>query len=188
MTEPFASMTAEEAERFMATKFGHPIRDAAAKIVGPRPVVDFGCGRGIRISELYAPEQYIGIDCSLELVKLARKANPDHEFRVCGIEQWLVLASPREVPFGLMISVLEHVDSLETAQRIYRMAADACKELLVGWHHPPIYTRTQILKVPCELNHPENQNHYKAGSFDAEELQVERQEVAGAELWRVTHR
>lgn len=181
MSEMFANMSAIEAERFMKGN-DHPMREVAAELVGDRVVVDFGCGRGIDIDKLYTPYQYFGIDCSEELIKIARRDNPKYEFYTSTIFDYLAFDDYDEIPVGVMISVLEHVESLEIAQELYNDARRVCKELLVGWHTPPHFPTTEIIKVQAELTSPINQNHYKEGSFHGAVRSIP---VQGGELWVV---
>jgi trans-aconitate methyltransferase len=183
MTEPFANMTAVEAERFMKGNT-HPMREAAARMVGERYVIDLGCGKGIGVSELYTSDQYFGIDCSHELVNIARRKNVGYIFRVSDILSYFKDMRTNSIQVGIMISVLEHVSSLETARSIYNEAERVCEELLVGWHHPPHYSETKILQVQAELDNPIYQNHYAEGTFDGA---VEVIPVRAGELW-VVHR
>src|SRR6185369_9100956 len=122
--------------RFMAGA-GHPIRDLAAAVIGNRNVIDLGCGKGIRIAELYRPEQYTGVDCSSRLIEIARQSNPLHGFTVSGILDYLAGMADKSVDCTLMIAVLEHVPTLGTAHRIYNEARRVSDELLVGWHTVP---------------------------------------------------
>jgi SAM-dependent methyltransferase len=181
MTDVFANMTSEEAERFMKGN-EHPMRKVAAGMVGSRPVVDLGCGRGIDIDKLYTPEQYLGIDCSEELIRIAERDNPRHAFGTCSIFDYLAFDDDNEKPIGVMISVLEHVESLEIAQELYNDARRVCKELIVGWHTPPHYPKTRIIQVKCELNSPIHQNHYAEGTFHGAVRVIP---VLGGELWSV---
>ncbi len=181
LCEPFASMSSAEAERFMAGN-KHPIREAAAQAVGDRQVLDLGCGRGIRICELYKPDQYRGIDCSAELIRVARRDNPGYSFATADILQFLALVPDKSVEVVLMVSVFEHLPSLELAQRIYSESRRVSEELLVGWHTPPHYSQTRILQVQAELDRPIWQNQYKEGSFDGA---VQIGKVQLAELWTV---
>lgn len=181
MTEVFANMTKEEAERFMAGN-DHPMRKVAAGMVGSRPVVDFGCGRGIGVDKLYAPDQYFGIDCSKELIKVAKRDNPRHTFHTSTIFDFLTFDSDNEIVVGLMISVLEHVESLKIAQELYNDARRVCRELIVGWHCPPHYEKTEIIQVQAELSSPIHQNHYAEGTFHGAVRVIP---VQGGELWSV---
>jgi len=181
MTRVFADMTSEEAERFMLGN-DHPMRKIAAGMVGSRPVVDLGCGRGIDVSELYTKEQYKGLDCSWELLKIAKRDNPNYDFRHRDILPFLGQREENQIHVGVMISVLEHVESLELAQAIYIQARRACKELLIGWHCPPHYSTTEIIQVQAELKSPINQNHYAEGTFYGA---IRITPVLGGELWSV---
>ncbi len=175
-------MSAAEAERFMAGNC-HPIREAAAAAVGDRQVLDLGCGRGIRIRDLYKPGQYRGVDCSKELIRIARRDNPGFTFVSSDMLDYLEGVADKSASTILMVSVFEHLPSLELAQAIYAQARRAAQELIIGWHTPPHYRETKILQVQAELDRPIWQNHYKEGSFDAAEVHIGK--VGLAELWQV---
>jgi SAM-dependent methyltransferase len=179
MSEPFANMTEEEAERFMKGNT-HPMREVAAELVGNRWVFDLGCGKGIGVSSLYKSTHYMGVDCSEELIKIAIRDNPDYLFIVNDIHGLIDFAPDNSFPVGVMVSVLEHMESLEAAQRLYNEARRVCEELLVGWHTPPHYSATEIIQVQAELSSPINQNHYKEGSFHGA---VQIIPVLSGELW-----
>lgn len=181
MSEPFQTMSSEEAELFMRGN-AHPIREVVAERVGDSAVVDLGCGKGIKVATLYSPNQYLGVDCSSELVKLARRDNPQHRFVVAELEEWLSGIEDKTLETGIMISVLEHLPSEATARRLYAEARRACRRLYVGWHTPPHYPKTDILLVQAELKHPIYQNHYKEGTFDRPS-RIEK--VKSAELWTI---
>lgn len=174
-------MSAAEAARFMAGN-NHPIREAVAGKVAGRWTVDLGCGRGIKIKKLYRVHQYFGIDCSPELVAIARRDNPGYSFKVMGILDYLRPMRDKALRCASMVSVLEHVPSLEIAQEIYSEARRVAQELFVGWHTPPHYAETEIIQVKAELDKPIWQNHYKEGSFSGA---VEVSRVQSAELWTV---
>lgn len=181
MTEPFTNMTEVEAERFMKGNT-HPMREVAAELVGDRWVFDIGCGKGIRVSSLYKSTHYMGVDCSEELIKIAVRDNPSYLFIFNNIHGLIDFVPDNKFPVGVMISVLEHMESLEAAQRLYNEASRVCKELLVGWHHPPHYPKTKILQVQAELNSPIYQNHYAEGTFNGA---VQVIPVRSGELWVV---
>lgn len=181
MTDVFEHMTSEEAERFMKGN-DHPMRKIAAGMVGSRPVVDLGCGKGIDVSSLYMKEQYKGLDCSWELLKIAERDNPGYDFRYRDILDFLRQREENEIHVGVIISVLEHVETLELAQAIYIQAKRACKELLVGWHTPPHYPTTEIIQVQAELTQPIHQNHYAEGTFNGAVRVIP---VRSGELWSV---
>ena len=179
--EFFRKMTKEEAATFMAGS-KHPIRDLAADVIGGRNVLDLGCGKGIRISELYSPEQYTGVDASAELIELARSANPLHKFYVSGILDFLENTPDKSVECSLMIAVMEHIPTLATAQRIYNEARRVSRELFIGWHTIPNASESRISRVQAELKEPIWQNKWKHGSFGGT---IHSRPIAGAELWCV---
>ena len=49
------------------------------KLPQDKSVLDYGCGVG-RLSELFNPELYTGIDISPEMLKIARKTHPEYTF------------------------------------------------------------------------------------------------------------
>lgn len=179
--EFFRRITPEEAERFMAVST-HPMRDLVASVVAGRQLLDLGCGKGIRIAELYDPDKYLGVDCSEELVNIAKRDNPRHKFIVSGILDFLATQENKSHEVGLMVAVLEHVPTLETAQRIYAEARRVVKELLVGWHMVPNGRQNLIMRVKADLTEPIWQNRWRAGSFDGA---VQVKHLDHAELWTV---
>jgi trans-aconitate methyltransferase len=174
-------MSAAEAARFMAGN-AHPIRELVAEKVTGRPVVDLGCGRGIKIKDLYDKDRYFGVDCSPELISIAERDNPGFRFWTDEIVEFLQGIGDKCFSCAIMVSVLEHVSSLEVAQEIYAQARRVTQELFVGWHTPPHYPETKIIQVRSELDHPMWQNHYKEGSFGGA---VDITKVLLAELWTV---
>lgn len=178
----FGRMTWPEAIRFMKGS-KHPIRDLAAAAIGERNVIDLGCGKGIRIAELYKREQYRGIDCSAHLIEIAEHDNPGYHFIAVGILDYLKYQPDKAFDCALMIAVLEHVPTLETAQRIYNEARRVSNELFVGWHTVPNASENKISRVQAELREPIWQNKWKHGSFGGK---IQSQPIEHAELWRVT--
>jgi len=186
--EAFASMSPAEAQRFMAEKFNAPLRIGIAKLVNGRTLCDVGCGKAFMVDYLYQKAYYLGVDVSAELLAVAQANNPGYEFRLHDMAKLRFPVWDSYFDCSLMISVLEHVDDLDVARRIYNEAMRISKELLVVWHTPPIYETTELIRVDCELDRPINQNHYARGSFDREDLEVRSERVAGFECWRVSRR
>lgn len=145
-TDQFARMTKTEAERFMLRGIGARYkkmgemedytRAEISRMVGSRPVIDFGCGKGAA-AKYYRPLQYLGIDCSRQLIQLARKDHPEYEFHVGRVQKPPTYDVPGEKwPCGIMQAVLEHLPS-EEAVAAYEAARDACKTLFIAWATPP---------------------------------------------------
>lgn len=173
-------MNSDEARIFMAGN-SHPIRELVAQKVDGRSILDLGCGKGIRIKNFYSKEKYYGIDCSIELIKIAKEDNPSYTFYHVDILSFLKFLTNNQISVGIMISVLEHVESLEIAQDILNEARRVCQTLYLGWHHPPYYKETKIIKIKAELNTLMHQNHYKENSF-GNPSSVEKIQLA--ELWK----
>lgn len=192
MTDAWRDMTEPEAERFMLDEpdskrreLRRAIADRVAEIVGDGTVIDLGCGHARWVSECFTQEQYVGVDCSDELIARARRDNPGYYFYVADIEGPV---SNDYFDFAIIKSVLEHVPSLTEARDIYKNALYLAKEVIVTWHMPPHYDATDIIQVNCELDNPIFQNRYKEGSFDDEGISVDIERIGKCELWRVTNR
>jgi SAM-dependent methyltransferase len=186
MIEAFSEMTVEEADRFMLGKENPQLRKGIADLVAGRKFYDLGCGKAFMVKELYTPQQYAGIDVSDNLLAIATKNNPDHGFRRHNLASAPLAVHTGNREVAILVSVLEHLPDLETAQYVYGEAARVCNELIVVWHTPPIYDTTEIVEIQAELDRPINQNRYARGSFDREDLAVRVGSVEGFEFWRVT--
>ena len=172
-------MSDSEAIRFMdGPRFPSPAD--VARTVGGRKVLDLGCGKGKEVRKHYTICQYVGVDCSAALIRIARNDNPGFRFDLAELDEFLARLGDNATPVAIMVAVLEHLPSLEIAQRIFNEARRVSEELIVGWHTPPIYKRTEIISVASELG-PVWQNHYARGSFQASEIT----KVEGGELWTV---
>ena len=188
MTAPFKEMSADEAAGFMRTKESQRIRRVIAERCEGGFVLDIGCGRGIQVKELYPDwDMYFGIDCSPELIELAERDNPDHNFEVLDVRLEKEYTYKRR-DFAVLKSVLEHQESIADAKHIYDLALQAADTVLVAWHTPPIYPRTEIITVnACDLDRPLYQNHYKEGSFEREDVSVQVERVEGFTLWTAVY-
>lgn len=183
MNPAFQRMSKDEASRFMIGKQHASMRRQLAAMIGSRTVVDIGCGKGIMVSELYSPARYIGVDISPELLDLARANNPGYSFLCFDASSAALPFADKSFECALMVSVLEHQPDLDSALAVYHEALRVAEEVIVLWHTPPVYPNTEIILVQAELDRPINQNHYKAGSFDREGIQVEFDRVDGFLLW-----
>lgn len=145
-TKQFSQMSKDEAERFMFRSVGARYkkmgemedytRAELARMVGSRPVIDLGCGKGAAARH-YGPLQYLGLDCSRQLINLARKEYPEYEFQVGQIQKPPPFDIPAEKwPVGIMQAVLEHLPP-EEAVASYEAARAACTTLFIAWATPP---------------------------------------------------
>lgn len=175
---PFTEMSDKEADRFMAGP-RYPAPVDVAKAVAGRKVLDLGCGKGKEVKDHYAICQYTGVDCSAALVRIARRDNPDFRFDVSELTDYLEKLPDKATPVAIMVAVLEHLPSLEIAQRIVSQACRVSEELIIGWHTPPKYNRTEIISVSAELDKPIYQNRYNRAAFPAGTVT----QVEGGELW-----
>lgn len=130
-TAQFAEMSRSQAESFMAGAKPQAVRARMSQIVGPAQVIDIGCGKGEEVAWLYRPWQYLGVDCSPELVRLARQRNPGYEFLAKN-----ALDLDGRWPFAVMKAVLEHLPPDEAVE-VYEHARTVSEVLLLAWHTEP---------------------------------------------------
>jgi trans-aconitate methyltransferase len=171
-------MSDDEADRFMAGE-RFPSPGDVARAVAGRSVLDLGCGKGKEVKENYAICRYVGVDCSDALVRIARRDNPGFRFDCAELTEYLANLPDKITPVAIMVAVLEHLPSLEVAQWIVREAMRVSEELIIGWHTPPNYKRTEIISVSAELDRPIYQNRYARAAFPAGTVT----KVEGGELW-----
>lgn len=173
-TLQYATMTAEEAQRFMANAPSQPVRSRLCTLVEDRVVIDIGCGKGEEV-ELYDPDQYYGVDCSKELIRLARERHPNYLF-----EHKSALSLDGYWTCGIIKSVLEHLPPPE-ALAVYNHARKVTGVLYVVWHTEPgpAYVPRQY---QGELRELMWQNIHKASTFPG----MIRREVVGRHvIWVV---
>lgn len=169
----FAGMDEEQARRFMADAPKQRVRSRIAELVGSRSVVDVGCGKGEEVSDLFTPSQYTGVDCSPELVSLAKRANPGYHFIVGDGRD---LSGSWDV--GVVKAVLEHVPA-EEALAIYEHVRSLVDVLYVAWHTEP--GEPQFRTYAGELGTMQ-QNRHDHALFDG---MTAREVVEPHVLWTV---
>lgn len=91
-------------------------------------VLDLGCGNGRLVRQLpFDPSTYKGVDISEELIAIARKENPDHDFQKIDTEGVLPLS---DASFDVVVSiaVLHHL----TPRMAHQMLTEARRVLRPG--------------------------------------------------------
>jgi len=172
-TKQFTEMSREQAERFMSKPEVQPVRARLAEMVGDHYVVDIGCGKGDEVSTLFTPKQYFGIDCSAELVRIARRNNPKHKFA-----HMTALDLPQRYWFTIIKAVFEHLPPDE-AKAIYDHVRSICDVMLVAWHTEP--GKKQLTLYHGELG-TMMQNRHDRNLFSG----VKEREVCGKHVvWTV---
>ena len=175
-TSQFTNMTANEAVRFMANAAVQPVRKRLQEIVGAWNVVDLGCGKGEEVSEHWHHKQYLGVDCSVELIRIAQYRHPHYLFQVSSVQD---LAG--HWTFGVMKAVLEHLPYLE-ALAVYDCARALTDTLLVVWHMEPSKMDPYEARYQGELAEPMWQNQHPLFPFQG---MVEREECGKHVIWTV---
>ncbi len=174
-TAQFTNMTVNEAVRFMANAPVQPVRKRVQEIVGEWDMVDLGCGKGAEV-DLYLPGQYLGVDCSAELIRIAQYRHPHYQFQVSSVQDlegfWT---------FGVLKAVLEHLPYLE-ALEVYDHARSITDTLLVVWHMEPSKLDAYEARYQGELAEPMLQNRHPLEHFQG---MVEREECGKHVIWTV---
>lgn len=129
-TKQFTEMTRKQAIGFMPQPEIQPVRARLAELVGDRYVVDIGCGKADEVSNLFAAEKYLGIDCSPELIRIARRNNPGYIFLRCDAMDMT------SHPCAIIKAVLEHLPPAE-ALTIYNHVRSITEVMYVAWHTEP---------------------------------------------------
>jgi len=128
----FTEMSRDQAERFMPVPEIQPVRKRLAEMVRNSFVIDVGCGKGDEVSTLFTPNQYYGIDCSAELVRIARRNNPRHRFTHTSAME-IKMYGHR---YAIVKAVFEHLPPAE-ALAIYNHVRACVPIMLVAWHTEP---------------------------------------------------
>lgn len=176
-TAQFAGMGPDQALAFMAGAPVQPVRTRLAGLVAGRRVIDIGCGKGEEVG-LYGPDQYLGVDCSPELIALARDRWPGYRFETVAAQELPAFMHGDRFPCGIMKAVLEHVPPDE-AVAIYERARSVCEVLYVAWHWEP--AEEKVTTYRGELGTMLQVRHDRARF-----LGMESREVVGAHvIWTV---
>lgn len=71
------------ADKFSSTRLNitTDLQDLADHIPHDAKVLDYGCGNG-RMAALFEPENYLGVDPSTELIRIAKELHQNHKFRL----------------------------------------------------------------------------------------------------------
>lgn len=180
----FLSLTYSESQQYLKGTENQKVRDIIAGIVSDGSVLDVGCGNGIDAIR-YKPNQYLGVDISENLVKVAKERNPEHKFisgNICDIIDKFILD---DINFDVIVckAVLEHVPSEKDALEIFNRMLKVGKTILIGWHTPPIYKKTKIIRCMGHFNKIVYQNHYKKDLFDIKGVNILKKTIDNYELW-----
>lgn len=139
---------------------------ATVEPLGPKSVLDAGCGEGETLERLAAllPSRVAGVDLSPEAVEFASRRLPQAEI---GRE------SVYELPFAdesfdlvLCLEVLEHLK--EPAEALAELARVGRCDLVLSVPHEPWFRLGSLLRgkyVATLGNHPEHVNHWNPRTF-----------------------
>jgi len=153
-------------QRYLVRRF-HRRVEFLLKVAGAKRVLDAGCGEGFVISDLPRENDglaIIGVDYSLEAIKMARQMVPGALFNVGDL---------REMPYGddsfelvMCLEVLEHLpDPHKGLRELRRVTSVHC---LVSVPHEPFFRTINFLRgrhVSAWGRDPEHLQHWTAGRF-----------------------
>lgn len=165
MFEEFINLTGPQARNYMNGSEHQSVRGMIAYYVIKTggSVLDVGCGRGIDAFR-YNPKDYLGIDVSPILIKVARIMNPKHKFKVADAQK----LNFKDKSFDNVIckSVLEHLPSEEIAKKVIKEMVRVCKkQLQIAWHTLPHNKETQIMRPIGHFGKVIYQNRYNISSI-----------------------
>ena len=135
--------------------------------IGPKTIVDLGCGEGVvagEIRRVLPGVRYLGIDASGEAIRMARAANPGFEFH-----QGDILDGRAEYPvadLALCVEVLEHLEQPEWA--LERIAAASSDHVVLSVPWEPYFRLGNLLRgryLATWGNHPEHVQQFSPGKL-----------------------
>ena len=153
-------------QRYLVRRFHRQIA-LLIEATGAGRILDAGCGEGFVISDLPRENDgltIIGVDYSLEAIKMARQMVPGALFNVGDL---------REMPYGddsfdlvMCLEVLEHLpDPHKGLRELRRVTSTHC---LVSVPHEPFFRTINFLRgkhVPARGRDPEHLQHWTARQF-----------------------
>ena len=176
-TRQFAEMTRAQAEAFMAVPEVQPVRQRMAELTSSaRLVVDLGCGKGDEVGDWFDLATYVGVDCSPELIRIARQRWPGYLFFAKPILELTTVAD-----VCILKSVLEHLPEVE-AVAVYNHARSLCRKLLVVWHTEPKNDMGSYAVYDGELGKMQ-QNRHRRSVFEGTHISHER--IGKHNIWVV---
>lgn len=183
--DEFTSITKEEAPLYCKGSETQLVHSVMADIVKNKSVLDVGCGIGLSARN-FKPEQYTGIDISLELINEASNQNPNHTF--INVDTITYLKSYRDFKkgfdFAIAKAVLEHQPNESYATEIYHKMIEVADTTLIAWHMIP-NNKTKIHKLKGHFGKTIYQNEYNKKIFESPTLNIKKQRVENYELWTV---
>lgn len=120
------------------------VRQSIAQMVGNRKVYDLGCGEAPFVKDLYERSDYIGIDCSEQILALAMRANPFYRFSKHDLSKGPVPVPDNLIDVALLIDVLEEFADFDLAEYVLGEAGRISKELIVVWNSSPPWPATNL--------------------------------------------
>lgn len=139
--------------------------------------VDFGCGTGTS-----TPNGAIGVDCSKEMLHVARSTHPDKQFVRGLAERWGV----SQMVSVSICSFLLHEQPMDRRHRILKNAYRVCRDYMLIMDIDPLYKPSfmMLLGEPYILDYLDNIDSDIFNFFD----EYSRTEVVPGHviLWNIT--
>ena len=153
--------SALEATKYLISNERSELAQLLQSIIKDSSVADIGCGTG-NYSKYFAPDKYLGLDYSKELLNVAGERNLHYEYQQIELLEGVI---PYGFDYYLVMSVIEHLpnfrSSLEIVRKIGKLAQ---KGTIIVWHKPPrrsqFYFTREILRSENGKMFYQNNNPY----------------------------
>ena len=178
----------EQAQNYILSSSLQASRNFIRSLINPNDtVIDLACGPGIDSNRYVKPDSYVGIDISLDLLKLAKKNRPFVSYIQADL-QFLPIKS-KSVDYSYIKSTLEHTFNLSEALfYISEAIRISKKDVFIVWHTPPLKSKIFYQKnvVFGHDGKPVNQNTYPEWVF-ALFFKYDKTNLEPHQIWRITY-
>lgn len=104
---------------------GEEIFSLLQSIVGKDSIIDMGCGRG-RLTSAFSRGGYTGLDINLDLLRLAKKANPEYKFL-----KYKIGTHPGNAKWLMLYTVALHIDDMDIEPYL-RLVTSGCDKIIIA--------------------------------------------------------
>lgn len=133
---------------------GFDIRKALENMICGQSFLEIGCGTG-RIAALYHPFKYVGVDINPAAIEVARKACPEHEFHLVGLDDELPVRTT-----VLLYTVLLHIPDEIIDAQLQRFCAASAGSVIIGEIMEPKQRRKRNPNAAYDISNQRSATDY----------------------------